>query len=164
MDGAAGTRRAARGACPRTRPYSRYDRVLRPWPRTTRRAPTTRNIPPDPPRRYVGFRTTVAASNRPRPSSASSLVDAGDVVTVTDWPFFAAVSRASETVLAAGDGPVWRSWIESVSSTVSEIERLTLGIRKPPGHTRRFLTSTLSVALVPSGSIAVERPWRSPKG
>jgi hypothetical protein len=50
MGGAAGTRRAARGACPRTRPYSRYERVLRPWPRTTRRAPTTRNIPPSPPR------------------------------------------------------------------------------------------------------------------
>src|SRR3954454_7550541 len=62
--------------------------------------------------RYEGLRTTVAASNRPRPSSASSFVDAGDVVPVTDWPFFAAVSRASETVLAAGDGPVWRSWIE----------------------------------------------------
>ena len=54
MGGAAGTRRAARGACPRTRPYSRYDRVLRPWPRTTRRAPTTRNIPPNPPSRASG--------------------------------------------------------------------------------------------------------------
>ena len=49
MDGVPGARRAARGACPRTRPYSRYDRVLRPWPRTARHAPTTRNIPPGPP-------------------------------------------------------------------------------------------------------------------